>query len=104
MYTNGYSPRGLLGALKEIREESRPSTFNFYEKLHCKGEPYWFSGWWDPLVHTDRHNLLLSYSDVINNYDRIFLFHLKPSGQLIDFYSLIWRLLKGDIYVLKLDS
>ena len=25
------------------------------EKLHCIGEPYWFSGWRDSLVQTDRH-------------------------------------------------
>ena len=28
-----------------------------YEKLHCKGEPYWFSCKQDPSVHTDKHSV-----------------------------------------------
>ena len=23
------------------------------KKLYCKGQPYWFSGWQDLLLHTD---------------------------------------------------
>ena len=26
----------------------------FYKKLHCKGDPYWFSGYRDTLAQTDR--------------------------------------------------
>ena len=38
-----------------------------YEKLHCKGEGYRFSGYQDPLVHKDRYTLilLLLYKDLL---------------------------------------
>ena len=43
-----------------------------YEKLHCEGEPYRFSVWLNPSVHTDRKTdkqteiLLLYYEDIKN--------------------------------------
>ena len=38
-----------------------------YEKLHCKGEGYRFSGYQDPSVHKDRYTLimLLLYKDLL---------------------------------------
>ena len=30
-----------------------------YEMLHCKRESYRFSGYWDPLIHTDRRTQIL---------------------------------------------
>ncbi len=38
-----------------------------YEKLHCKGIPYQFSGQRDPLVQTERQTdiLLLYYKDIL---------------------------------------
>ena len=77
--TSGYAPRGLLGlfywyffprviSLKRKVVTSPKIAINcprIYEKLHCKGESYRFSGQQDPSVQTDI--LLLLYNNIIQS-------------------------------------
>ena len=50
-----------------------------YEKLHCKEEPYWFSGQRDPLLQTDRQ----THTQILLHLCKHYISYLKYSKPFI---------------------